>query len=424
MLFPSLKTSFAAIIAFGLSSFCLFTVAEAQTAPMPPPSVPSASAPVTPSPNSVDVLPGDYQLAPDDQIDITVEGHTEFDKSVTILPNGTFSYFGKTVQAADHSQDALAQILTHDLKDQLRYPQVTVSVRLAHVRQISVIGTAHAPGMYAYRPGMKILDAIASSGGPLQAPELTDATLVTNLGTTNQPVDLVKLMSGTDPSLNVPLQPGDILSMQARNPAQSMVLIRGQVGHEGQYTVRPEGATILAMLTQAGGMTPSAAVTRVQLTHDGVTHTLNLRPTLFDTTVPVGQTQIVAGDTIAVPLNNTKYMVLGEVNNRGVFALPDGEPVTVTRAMAQAGGPTNDADMKNVQIVRSVPDGNQSKLTYIPVNVDDILHNKKNGADPVLQDGDILYFPKRVHGGNTTNAIQNGIGSLFTFGALSNLLHL
>jgi protein involved in polysaccharide export with SLBB domain len=162
----------------------------------------------------------------------------------------------------------------------------------------------------------------------------------------------------------------------------------------------------------------------VQWTHDGQTHTLDLRPTLFDTTAPVGQTPVVAGDTIAVPLNNTKYMVLGEVNHSGVVPLPDGEPVTVTQAMAQAGGPTNDADMKNVQIVRSVSDGNQSKLTYITVNVDDVLHNKKSGANPRLQDGDILYFPKRAHGGNTTGAVSNVLGGLFSFSALSNLLHL
>ena len=363
------------------------------------------------------VLSGDYALNPDDQLDVTVEGHDEFNKSFIIPPDGKFSYFGHTVPAAGMTVEQLTHVLTSDLKRQLLHPALSVTVRQTHPRQIFVIGPAHAPGVFNYRPGMRLLDAVASSGGPVQAPELTDATLVTNNGTTNVPVDLVKLMAGTDPTLNVPLQPGDILSLSARNPAESMVLIRGQVGHEGQYPVPPEGATIMAVLTQAGGALPSAAITRVQFTHDRQTRLLDLRPTLFDTTAPVGQTPVVAGDTVAVPLNNAKYMVLGEVNSRNVFGLPDGEAVTVTRAMALAGGPTTDADMKNVQIVRADPQG---KLTYIPVNVDDILR-KKSGADPALQDGDILYFPKRSHS-NTPGSIQNGIGAIFSFGALSNLL--
>ena len=374
-------------------------------------------APTGAASDAVPVLSEDYRLNPADQVDVTVEGHEEFNKSFGIPPDGKVTYFGHTVPAAGMTVDKLTAALTKALHGQLLHPELSVTIRQTHPRQVAVIGTARAPGMVDYRPGMKLLDAIASSGGPTQAPEMTDATLVTNNGTTNQPIDLVKLMAGADPALNVPLQPGDILSLQARNPATSMVLIRGQVAHEGQYPVRPEGATLLAMLTQAGGALPSAAITRVQLTHDGQTRVLDLRPTLFDTTAPVGQTPVAAGDTVAVPLNNAKYMVLGEVNSRNVFGLPDGEPVTVTKALALAGGPTPDADMKNVQIVRADAQG---KLTYLPVNVDDILR-KRSGADPTLRDADILYFPKRSHS-NTSGSIQNGLGTIFSLGALSNLL--
>lgn len=415
MSLSSMKKSFAAV---GLGVACLWLsgAAGAQNAPLPAPGLSAAPAADT-TPESVPVLPGDYQLAPGDQIDISVEGHPEFDRPVVILPNGTFSYFGKTVQASSLSQDALTRVLTRDLKGQLRYPAVTVSVRQAHIRQISVLGAVHAPGQFAYRPGMHVIDALADCGGPAQADEMTDATLFTNNGTTSEPLNLVKLMSGTDPALNVPVQPGDVLFLQARNPATAMVLIRGQVGHEGQYPVRPEGATIMAMLTQAGGMQPGAAVTRVQLTHDGQTRVLNMRPTLFDTTAPVGQTPITAGDTIAVPLNNAKYIVWGEVRNPSVYALPDGEPTTVTKALALAGTPTPDADMKTLTVIRTEPDG---KTMYIPINEDNVVRNQR-GGDIDLQAGDILIVPKRKHG-NTAGSIQSGLGALFSFGTLSRLL--
>lgn len=385
-----------------------------------PIAAPASTAAEAYSQPPVAVIAGDYVIAPDDQLDISVEGHDEFNRSVTVLPDGSFDYFKHHIIAANLTVAQLTQTLTESLKRQLLHPYVTVSIHQAHVRQVSVIGTARLPGMYDFRPGMRVLDAIAASGGPTQAPEMTDATLVTDRGTVSKPVDLVKLMDGADSSLNVPMKPGDILLMQARNPADAMVLIRGQVAHEGQFPISPDGATIMAMLTQAGGATATAAITRVQLTHDGKTGVLNLRPTQFDSTAPVGQTLVTAGDTIAVPLNNAKYMTAGEINSRSVFTLPDGEPVTVTRAIAQAGGPTSDAQLGDVEIIRSDDAG---KLTYIKVNVDDIM-KKKSGDDPVLQDGDILYIPKRVHGGHTTSAVQQGLGSLFSLGALSNLLKL
>ena len=414
MQFPSIKTSF--VTAVGIFCLGLSVAAGAQNAPAPLPAQIDPPAGVTA--DAVPVLPGDYQLAPDDQIDIAVEGHPDFDRSVTVLPQGTFSYFGHTVKAAGLTQDVLTQNLTHALKGHLLQPQITVSVRQAHIRQISVLGAARSPGKYTYLPGMHVIDVLADSGGPAQADELTDATLFTNNGATSQPVDLVKLLQGTDPALNVAVQPGDVLFLQARNPATSMVLIRGQVGHEGQYPVRPEGATILAMLTQAGGMTGGASITRVQLIHNGQTRVLNMRPTLFDTTASVGQTPIVAGDTIAVPLNNAKYIVWGEVRNPSVYGLPDGEPTTVTKALALAGTPTTEADMKTLTIVRTGPD---NKTTYIPVNEDNVVRNHR-GGDVDLQDGDILIVPKRAHGGNTTGAAQGFLGGLFSISALSSLL--
>ncbi len=411
MPFPRLRKLLPAIV---LGVVCLG--ARAQT-PLPVPDAGAAPA-ADGSPDAVAVLPGDYRLAPDDQVDIAVEGHPEFDKSVTVLPNGTFSYFHKTVQAANLSQDALTGVLTRDLKGQLRYPQVTVSVRQAHVRQVSVLGAARAPGKYPYLPGMRVIDALADSGGPAQADELTDVTLYTDGGAVGRPIDLVRLMQGTDPSLNAPVRPGDVLIMQARNPATAMVLIRGQVAHEGQYPVRHEGATVMAMLTQAGGMLPSAGITHVQLTHDGQTRLLNLRrATLFDATDPVGQTPVAAGDTLAVPLNNAKYIVWGEVRSPSVYGLPDGEPVTVTKALALAGTPTPDADMKTLTVVRTGPDG---RTTYIPVNEDNVVRNRR-GGDIDLQDGDILIVPKRNHS-NTPGSIYGGVGALFSFNALSNLL--
>ena len=395
--------------------------ASAQAAPLStsaPSPPPSSFAPAPPAADPVPVMASAYVLVPGDQLDISVAGFSEYNTAVTVLPDGTFNYVGQgSVQAAGHTVEEVKRILTARLRGQVRHPQVTLAVRESHPRQISVVGAVRAPGVYNWRPGLTLLEAIAGSGDPAQAPELTEATLIH--GTQPVPIDLVKLMEEHDVSQNVTLAPGDIILMSLRDPAAAYVQVDGQVTHAGPYPVPPGGATVQSVLAQAGGYTSSAALTQVQVTHDGQTKTISLRPLLFRADDPIGKTRVVAGDRVTVPLNNGKIAIYGEVRNPAIYPVPDGEALPVTTALATAGGPLNDGDRKNVSIVRYTPDGKQTILTE---NLDDVLKGTNSAADIPLQPGDILVVPKRRAGLNGFNVFQASLGSFFGMNALSNVL--
>ena len=380
-------------------------------APAPFTAAPAVAAPMN-------TAPAAYVLSPDDQLDISVRGHDDFKASVTVLPDGTFNYpvVGK-VHAAGLTVDGLSRVLTRGLSDQLNQPEVTVTLRQGQARKVSVLGAgAKSAGQYEYRQGMHLLDLLAQSGGPLASPELTQATLVTG-GKDSVPINLPRLLSGADTSQNLPLAPGDILFLTPRE-AVAQVQVIGEVARPGAFDVKADGASLLSVVTQAGGPTAKAALTQVQLMHGGAVTVYNLRPLLTsDLNAPAGRVRLAPGDVLLVPTNEAHILALGEVGSKGVIPIPDGATLPLTVALAQVGGVTSEGDKKNVDIVRRTPDG---KATVLVVNTDDLLRGKNNVADLNLQNGDILYVQQRGHP-QGIGSVLSSLGALSVLGTLSHL---
>lgn len=424
----SLRLASATVQALLCGALCalpLASLAQEAGTPAAVPTIGSTETPAAPalddpSNSIVPITPDGYKLAPDDAIDITVQGYDTFNKSVTVLQDGTFQYFGKTYHAAGMTQQELTEAITVGLKRQLRRPQVTISVRATHPRKISITGTVRAPGQYDFKPGIKLLDLIAMSGGPAQAPELTRATLVTDNGTKSESIDLVRLMShDTDPALNVPLHPGDYLLMEARPAEAAMVRVTGEVAAQGTFAVPSTGETVLTALTQAGGAKQGAALSRVRIVHDGEMREVNLHSTLFNADSPQANTRVYAGDTVHVPLNNDKYYLIGDVAHEGINYIPDGETWTVTMALTAAGGATDAGDKKTVEVARPGPDG---KMQAMFVNVEDLYKANNKAKDIVLQPGDVVYVPRRHQKQSVMGTFQSGLGALFSWKALQSVL--
>lgn len=353
-----------------------------------------------------------YVLSPDDQVDVTVLGHPDYSATgVTLLPDGTFNYpsLGR-VHAAGLTVDALTRTLTRGLSDQLNQPSVTVTLRQARPRRVSVFGDGvKTTGQYDYHAGMHLLDLIAAAGGPAGEPQLLQATLVTDGGRQSVPIPLAPLLTGTDLSQNLPLAPGDLLFLVARNPEVGQVQVVGEVAKPGAYPVMPDGVSLLALLGEAGGALPTSRLTEAQILHAGQVRVVNLRPLLTtDLTSPEAQVRLLPGDVLLVPANKNRILALGEVRTPGVLPLPDDQPLTLTTAYALVGGITEEGDKKNVDVIRRDAAG---KTTLLAVNMDDLLRGKNNATDLRLQPGDILYVQTRNHTKSISD-ILSGIGSL------------
>src|SRR5258708_682377 len=93
-----------------------------------------------------------------------------------------------------------------------------------------------------------------------------------------------------------------------------------------------------------------------------------------------------AGDIVTIPEAEQVY-VIGSVNTPR--SLPLKEPITVSRAIAMAGGPQRDAKTDKVHIVRQLPNGEKSEIY---VNLSAIT--RKHAEDVMLQPNDIVEVPE------------------------------
>ena len=106
--------------------------------------------------------------------------------------------------------------------------------------------------------------------------------------------------------------------------------------------------------------------------------------------------------TLSKPRPISVY-VLGEVNNPGLYTLPyniagnkelaiGGIP-TLVSAVKYAGGINQDANLKEVQLVRLLP-GNEGTQKTTELNLLDLIFKGKKQNNPYLFDGDIIKFKK------------------------------
>ena len=402
---------------FGLASLMLCGSVAASAAPLTTPVVvgQGSSAGVGAS-NAADAA---YAFSPDDQFSVSVLGHPEFSlSSVTVLPDGTFNFpvIG-SVRAEGKTTSQLAADLRASLvaDGQLNAPDVTVTIIESRPRNVSVIGDVKTPGLYVYKSGWHLLDVIAACGGPLQEPQLTQATLIKAGASEGVKIDMVKLMSGADLSQDYALEPGDIVMVQHRDPDLAEVQVTGDVKSPGQFAVDAAGAPVLAVITQAGGATDNAALSRVQIMHAGQVRAVNLRTAMNTLDASVNSIRVYAGDTVVVPDNIAQIAVFGEVSKPAVFPLPDGQPMTVASALSMAGGLTDEGDRKQIAIVRSDPATGKQVVTT--VDLDEYL--KADSKAVSLQPNDIVYVPGRHKGHSGTEAF----GALSGLGGLAAILH-
>ena len=144
-----------ALIVCGFA-FLNFAVGAASQAPL---SVPP-SATVSASP---------YRVNPGDELEILVWGDERLQRSVLVLPDGTFAFpLVGQVNAAGRLPSELERVITAGLQPQYKgpVPQVTVSVRKASGYQFSVIGKVRNPGTFTPGRYVNALEALAIAGGP------------------------------------------------------------------------------------------------------------------------------------------------------------------------------------------------------------------------------------------------------------------
>jgi polysaccharide export outer membrane protein len=153
--------------------------------------------------------------------------------------------------------------------------------------------------------------------------------------------------------------------------------------------------TVLSILSEAGGLTrdageeiiiirqlPEGDSTAIRIPIDG----------LFVKGDPKLNVVLEPGDVINVPVDKVvPIYVFGQVRNPGALQVKRSSLPTLTQAIAQAGGFTDRANRKRIQIRRKDATGKEFEIS---VNVRNILKGKIK--DIPLKENDTVYVPESL----------------------------
>lgn len=156
-----------------------------------------------------------YRINPGDELEVYVWGEERLQRTIRVLPDGTFSFplVGRVDALNKLPADIEAQI-TKGLETQYRgqVPQVTVSVRMPSGMQISVIGKVRSPGSITPGKYINVLEAIGIAGGPTEFADVSNVTILRKQGERITPIKvrLTDVLKGSLRDGNLPeLQSGD-----------------------------------------------------------------------------------------------------------------------------------------------------------------------------------------------------------------------
>jgi len=208
----------------------------------------------------------DYRIGAKDLIEIKVFELPELNQTVRISEDGsiTLSLLGKVDVAGLTAQELETKLAA--LLDQQYTKQSHVTVFIREYQKVSVIGAVGRPGQYELVGPTTLLQVIAQAGGLTSQAmnEILIYRLETDGRQTRMVIKLEDLMFKGDPSLNIQLQPKDVVTVPIDHTLH--VFVYGEVNTPGAIPfLRSKKITLLQAIAQAGGTTEWAKKSRVMV---------------------------------------------------------------------------------------------------------------------------------------------------------------
>jgi len=233
-------------------------------------------------------LYADYTIGPGDILGITIGDMPDMsgkyrvtDKGYVVLP-----MLPTPVKAEGLTALGLSKSIGEALRaaELLREPVVNVYVEEVRSRTVLVLGAVQKPSAYPLdKPHVTVLEALSMAGGLLpqagntvtvvrKAHQQADLSNVgagqkTLLEDQTLTLDMGKLTTSKDPTLNVEVHAGDVISVSTA-PA---VYVVGAVNKPGGFAILDPaaGVTVLQALAMAEGLTHTASSDRAVIVRQG-----------------------------------------------------------------------------------------------------------------------------------------------------------
>ena len=132
------------------------------------------------------------------------------------------------------------------------------------------LGEVKTPGFHPYTEDLDVIKAVTRMGGLGEFADWSGARILRPRPSGEYaviPLDLGRLFSAADMSMNQPLQKGDIFFVPSvRNLVRAQVYLLGEVNKPGAVALSPgPNATVARLLLDQGGVTPFANSGKVQI---------------------------------------------------------------------------------------------------------------------------------------------------------------
>jgi polysaccharide biosynthesis/export protein len=222
-------------------------------------------------------------------------------------------------------------------------------------------------------------------------PEMDTTTYIADDGTIRVPLAGPVAIGGLSPAaaaqkVESALKTGQFLidphvTFTVLQSRSQRVSVLGEVHSPGRYPIEAN-TTVLDLLAQAGGATEKASDT-IYVLHPDRTGALQRYPVNLkgavdskESTPAVLQT-LQGGDSIVVPVAEQFY-IAGEVHAPAMYRLESG--MTLTQAIARAGGVTDKGSASRVTIKRHGPNGQYVVISGKPgekIQPDDVITVKE-----------------------------------------------
>lgn len=269
---------FALLLLLGFSLFPSLAIAGGQTVARA--KVAEASA--TDTSQSTGTVPdgGDmeYIIAPGDLLDVYVVDVPEFSREYRVGPDGniTLPMLHQPIEAAGLAPDQLSSVIEAKLHSAglVTHASVMVSVKASRVHSVAITGAVTNPQIYPIFGETNLLNVLTQAGG--LATDASNTAVITRGGTamrvlvfqnstggkpgdappTTIRVNLKKLFDSADSKSNIPIYPGDTVTVLRAG----IVYVVGAVNRAGGYTLAGswQNMTVLKAIALAGNVTSTA----------------------------------------------------------------------------------------------------------------------------------------------------------------------
>ena len=197
---------------------------------------------------------GDYIICEGDGLDIAVWGVKELSFTVTVRPDGKITVPGiGDVPASGQTPDDLQSSLTIKLKELVKNPIVTVTVRAIANSKVYLFGGGVKAGVYELARRTSLLQLLCTLG-EVRTVDLKKSYLLRNGRMIK--INFYNLFIGGETENDILLEPGDSLFMPLLKDKNVYVL--GAVTAPRAIEYR-EGMTVMEAILESGGFTKFAS---------------------------------------------------------------------------------------------------------------------------------------------------------------------